>query len=167
MTQEMNESTPQKSFDRREAALNHCKKLERGQKLSATSFQWAYFLSQFAAVVFSGITPILILLDNTPKYVQAIPPAIASIAAGLAVYNWRVSGVRSRIAAESLESERLDYELRIGSKYGSHLPDDEALVNFRDNVTKINLGVLREWQSVVIQEANQPNHSKSESQEGL
>ncbi len=163
MTQEMNESTSPKTIDRHQIALDHCRKLERGQKTSATSFQCAYFLSQFAAVVFSGIPPILILLEHTPKYVQAIPPAVASIAAGLAVYNWRLSGVRSRIAAEALESERLNYELRVGSDYGSHLSEDEALTNFRNNVTKINLGVLQEWKSVVIKEANQPDQSKSEA----
>jgi hypothetical protein len=88
-------------------------------------------ISQFAAVVFSGITPILILLDNTPKFVQAIPPAIASISAGLAVYNWRASGVRSTIALASLESERLHYELRVGTEYGSERSEEEALASFR------------------------------------
>ena len=61
--------------------IEHCKKCERHHKLAATSFRWAYFISQFAAVVFSGITPILILMDNIPKSIQAIPPAIASISA--------------------------------------------------------------------------------------
>lgn len=145
-----------------EKALAYCLELERGQRLSATAFQWAYFFSQFAAVVFSGITPILILLDNTPKFVQAIPPAIASISAGLAVYNWRSSGVRSRIALASLESERLNYELRVGSDYGSDRSDEEALANFRNKVTQINLGVLRDWERVVLEEANKLKLSKTE-----
>lgn len=146
-----------------EMVLEYCRKLEEGQRLSATAFQWAYFFSQFAAVVFSGVTPILILLDNTPKFVQAIPPAIASISAGLAVYNWRASGVRSRIALASLESERLSYELRVGPEYGSGVPDEEALAHFKNKVTQINLGVLRDWERVVLEEANKPKSPAPES----
>ena len=147
----------------REKALEYCLELERGQRLSATAFQWAYFFSQFAAVVFSGITPILILLDNTPKFVQAIPPAIASISAGLAVYNWRSSSVRSRIALASLENERLNYELRVGPEYGSGVSEEQALAHFREKVTQINLGVLRDWERVVLEEVNRLKVSKPEA----
>jgi uncharacterized protein YheU (UPF0270 family) len=163
MVGEIKDSSQNKEKAPRERALEYCLKLERGQRLSATAFQWAYFFSQFAAVVFSGITPILILLDNTPKFVQAIPPAIASISAGLAVYNWRSSSVRSRIALASLESERLNYELRVGTDYGSEHSEEEALAHFRNKVTQINLGVLRDWERVVLEEASNLEPSKAES----
>lgn len=151
---------------KRRKALEYCRTLEQGQRLSASAFQWAYFLSQFAAVVFSGITPILILLENTPKYIQAIPPAIASISAGLAVYNWRSSSVRSRIALASLESERLNYELRVGDAYNSGVSDEEALARFRENVTKINLDLLRNWEKLVLKE-NNSEHLKREPSDHL
>jgi len=142
-------------------ALEHCQKWEKHYKIGGTCFQLAYFLSQFAAVVLSGITPILILMDNTPKYVQAIPPAVASIAAGLAVYNWRVSWVRSRRAADSLENERVNFELRIGQDYNSNLPDEKAIENFRRNVLKIQNETLEKWEQVVIQEVNENKESPS------
>ncbi len=133
-------------------AIEHCKKHERHHKLAATSFRWGYFLSQFAAVVFSGITPILILMDNIPKSMQAIPPAIASISAGLSVYNWRLSSVRSQRAATLLENERLNFELRISSCYSQSLEDEIAIANFIKNVMQVQNQVLDEWEKVVLKE---------------
>ncbi len=145
-----------------QVALEHCQKWERHYRLAGTGFQWAYFLSQFAAVVLSGITPILILMDNTPKYVQAIPPAVASISAGLAVYNWRLSWVRSRRAADSLENERVNFELRIGPDYNSSLPDEKAIENFRRNVMQMQNETLEEWEKVVVKGDSKSNTSQSD-----
>ncbi|MEH2180504.1 SLATT domain-containing protein [Nostoc sp.] len=143
-----------------QVALEHCKKWEKYYRLSSTGFQWAYFISQFAAVALSGITPILILMDNTPKYVQAIPPAIASISASLAVYNWRSSWVRSRCGANSLENERLNFELRIGSDYSLNLPDEVAIENFRKNVMRVQNQTLEEWEKIVVKESEKSNISQ-------
>lgn len=139
--------------------IEHCKKCEKHHKLAATGFQWGYFLSQFAAVVFSGITPILILMDNIPKPIQAIPPAIASISAGLSVYNWRLSSVRSRRALNLLENERLNFELRIGTCYNHSLSDEVALENFRKNVMQVQNQVLDEWEKVIVKETDNKNMS--------
>ena len=140
--------------DASKIVIEHCKKCERYHKLAATSFRWGYFLSQFAAVVFSGITPILILMDNVPKYVQAIPPAIASISAGLSVYNWRLSSVRSQRAATLLENERLNFELRVGKCYSHSLASEAAIANFMKNVMQVQNQVLDEWEKVVVKETD-------------
>ncbi|BDA71641.1 hypothetical protein CAL7716_058070 [Calothrix sp. PCC 7716] len=148
---------PTETVNPSQIVIEYCKKYERHHKLAATSFRCAYFISQFAAVVFSGITPILILMDSIPKSLQAIPPAIASISAGLSVYNWRLSSVRSARAATLLENERLNFELRIGESYSQTLPDDTAIANFRKNVMQVQTQVLDDWEKIVIKDADSQN----------
>jgi hypothetical protein len=137
---------------KKKQALDECKRLEESYGSAATGFQWAYFLSQFIAVVFSGITPILILMDNIPKHFQAAPPALASIAAGLSVYNWRLNWTRNKITSESLKNERLNFDMRVTSDYESTLTDEAALGNFRKNVMRFNLEAMNEWQQTILKE---------------
>lgn len=98
-------------------------------------------------------------MDNIPKSIQAIPPAIASISAGLSVYNWRLSSVRSARAATLLENERLNFELRVSESYSQSLPLEIAIANFRKNVTQVQTQVLDEWEKVVVKEADNPDIS--------
>ena len=117
--------------EKKEQALKECERLEESYGSAATGFQWAYFLSQFIAVVFSGITPILILMDNIPKHFQAAPPALASIAAGLSVYNWRLNWTRNKITSESLKNERLNFGV-------AHLKEEQVKSEEREKSMKTN-----------------------------
>lgn len=146
---EGNQSSKQ---EKTQKALDECIRLEKNYEKAASAFQSSYFISQFIAVVFSGVTPILILMDNMPKYVQAIPPALASIAAGVSVYNWRLNWARNRITSESLKSERLNFEMRVTAEYDSKLTDDVALGNFRRNVVNLHLQAMREWEEAIVKQ---------------
>ncbi len=76
------------------------------------------------------------------------------------VSNWRSSWVRSRRAANSLENERLNFELRIGSNYSLNLPDEVAIENFRKNVMRVQNQTLEEWEKIVVKESEKSNISQ-------
>lgn len=133
-------------------AVEECKRLEKYYDKSAIAFQASYFLSQLIAVVFSGITPILILTDNMPKYVQATPPAMASIAAGLSVYRWRSKWASNKVTSEALRHERINFEIRATELYKEDLSDDVALGNFRNRIMQAHLTSLKEWKSDIEKE---------------
>src|SRR5215831_4082247 len=62
-------------------------------------------LSQTLVIILSGITPVLILATDC-KVVQAIPPAVASILAGVVgIFQWQEDWRRRGLALEALKSE--------------------------------------------------------------
>lgn len=138
--------------DKKQQALKECIRLEKDYEKAAAAFQSSYFVSQFVAVVFSGIAPILILVDHVPKYMQAIPPALASIAAGVSVYNWRLNWARNRITSESLKNERLNFDMRVTADYDAKMSDDVALGNFRKRVMSLHLKAIRDWEQSIVKE---------------
>jgi Protein of unknown function (DUF4231) len=152
--------------EKKQQALKECMRLEKNYESASAAFQSSYFLSQFVAVVFSGITPILILMDNVPKYVQAVPPALASISAGVSVYDWRLNWARNRFSSESLKSERLNFDMRVTSDYDSKLTDEAALGNFRKNVMSIHHQAMREWEQAIVKQDMSGEESTKNGNEG-
>ena len=80
---------------------------ERARNLNKTS----YYGAQAAIIILSGITPLLLLL-KLPPIVAAVPPATASIAAGLAnSFRYRERYVTSKVTFEELKFEHTKFEL--------------------------------------------------------
>jgi Protein of unknown function (DUF4231) len=70
-------------------------------------------LFQSAAIALAAATPVLILWSSVPKAVQALPAALASIAAGLVrTFRWLQNKTRFAYTAEALKSERILFETR-------------------------------------------------------
>jgi hypothetical protein len=102
-------------------------------------------ISQVATVGLSALTPILILAASVPKWAQALPAALATIAATLdSIFHWREHWVRRAYTLEALQAELARFETRT-STYGQHLGDEEALSTFVERITTLNVTEVINW----------------------
>jgi Protein of unknown function (DUF4231) len=121
-----------------------------------SSRQWrAFAVFQSAAVVLGGLTPVLILWSDLPKAVQALPAALAAVAAGLVgIFRWNDNKARYSFTAEALKSERVKYATRTGPNYGRDRSDDEALDRFVGRIEDLAMTEVAEWRSEFARAAN-------------
>ena len=107
---------------------------------------WTFAVFQTAAVLLGGLTPVLILWSELPKALQALPAALAAVAAGLVgIFRPLHNKVRYSFTAEALKSERVRYATRTGPLYGRELSADEALDNFVARIEDISMTEVGEW----------------------
>jgi hypothetical protein len=67
-------------------------------------------------VLLSGLTPVLILWTSLPKPLQALPSALAAVAAGVAgSFSWRDNRVRWKATQELLKSELSLFDVSAGT----------------------------------------------------
>ena len=145
---------------RRAKALERCAQqvewYERHARIASRSFT----VFQAAAIVLGALTPVLILVTNLPKAVQALPAALASIAAGLvAMFRWLENRTRFSYTAEALKSERLKFETRTTPSYATSLADERALENFVARIEEISLREVAEWRSQLAEPRGRENAS--------
>jgi Protein of unknown function (DUF4231) len=105
-----------------------------------------YQVFQTATIVLGGLTPILVLWTSLPKTIQALPAALASVAAGLSgVFGWRDDWVRFAHTAEALKSERIYFQTRTGERYRRELDDDDVLENLVAAIEQLATSEVSEW----------------------
>ncbi|PSB65502.1 hypothetical protein C7B61_11215, partial [filamentous cyanobacterium CCP1] len=150
------EVIPKQVRSRNEKALDFCDQLVNYYERNRSFNRRAYSVSQAAAVILSGVTPILILLPNVPKAVQAIPPAIASVAAGLNAFQYREKWIRCKSTAESLKVEKLKFELRISDDYSQNLPEEVVVFNFVNRVDALHSAQIQQWRNSQLEEFAKP-----------
>jgi hypothetical protein len=111
--------------------------------------EWILFIIfQSAAITLAAATPVLILWSSLPKPLQALPAALASVAAGLVgTFHWLQNKTRFAYTAEALKSERVLFETRTAPRYGLSLSDDEALAAFVVRVEEISMTEVSEWRA--------------------
>ena len=108
--------------------------------------------SQTAAVILSAAAAILILASELPKWVTAIPAAVASLAAGLnGIYLWREDWVRWLATAQALRTELANYQTRHPERYGVNLSSDEALNHLVERVQSLVDAETLQWQHLAMQ----------------
>jgi len=133
---------------RRRAALQRWEEQVRWYE-RYSSREWRFFaVFQTAAIVLAAATPCLILWSSIPKGVQALPAALASVAAGLVgTFRWLENKSRFAYTAEALKSERVLYETRTPPRYGPGVTDDEALAAFVSRVEEISMAEVSDWRT--------------------
>src|SRR2546421_3478222 len=67
---------------RRKKAIDRCVQQIEWYEAHGSRESFFYRFFQTCAIVFGGLTPILILWSDVPKPLQALPAALAAIAAG-------------------------------------------------------------------------------------
>jgi hypothetical protein len=135
--------------DRRlQAALDRCSE-QIGWYTRYARREWVLFIVfQSAAIALAAATPVLILWSSLPKPLQALPAALASVAAGLVgTFHWLQNKTRFAYTAEALKSERVLFETRTPPRYGPELTDDEALSAFVVRVEEISMTEVSEWRA--------------------
>jgi hypothetical protein len=117
---------------------------ERQMKLDRIKYQ----VLQGVAVIFGGLTPILVLANTWPKWLQAAPSAVASICVGLIGFaQWRENWIRFAATAEALKHERSLLDTRTGA-YGPGLEDQLVLETFVQAIENLSLAETEGWKQL-------------------
>ena len=119
-----------------------------------------YYTLQLATVVFSGITPILVLVDKLDvgiswfKWLPVIFPAIASIVASIVTsFPFQENSVSANTTVELLEAEQEKFILGVTESYRCYDLNDEtqrqqkakqAIENFIIQMNNIHLNQVQE-----------------------
>lgn len=133
-------------------SLVFSQKLIENYKRTIAFNMFGYYGSQSAVIILSGITPLLILF-KIPSEMAAIPPAIASVAAGLSnTFRYRDKYVISKITLEELVFERKKFELGLSPYEKKEVEDENSQQNvvgvFIRNFEIIHRQRMEEWQKI-------------------
>jgi hypothetical protein len=119
-----------------------------------------YRFSQISVIALGALTPVLIMFSESvspsiPKWLQALPAAVASIVAGLtAAFNPRENWVSRAVALEALQGELFKFKTQTSELYSPEIDSQKALDNFVQRVAQINQDELGNWRSLQLQEAS-------------
>lgn len=107
-----------------QVALERCDELIAWYTEEGRRQRRAFQTFQAAAILLSGITPILILvLPPTLDGWAALPAALASIAVGLSgIFQWKENYIRFAYTGEALKSERIKFVTRTTTEPASIHP---------------------------------------------
>jgi hypothetical protein len=145
---------------RRALVVDDCQKMIDWYEKNKRVPRRLYYVSQTATIVLSAVTPVLILWEELPKAVQALPAAVAGIAAGLnAVYRWRENWVLRAHTSELMKRELVKFRARASEHYRADLGEQEAIDNFVGRIESITMGELSEWRVLQLQSAKEGHKS--------
>jgi hypothetical protein len=106
----------------------------------------AYQILQVCVIVFSGLTPILILMSDVPKPLQALPAALAAILAGvMATFHVHDNYVRFGHTCEAMQSEVVKYETQAAPEYGPDVDEQTRLERFVRTMERTIMSEVTGW----------------------
>lgn len=135
-------------------ALARCDELIAWYTKEGRRQRLAFQTFQVAAILLSGITPILILLlPDTLDAWAALPAALAAIAIGLVgIFQWKENYVRFAYTSEAIKSERNKFVTRTTRDYDLKLDQHAALGHFVTRVEALVMNEVTDWRGL-MQEA--------------
>lgn len=166
----------------REKALLYCQELIEDYKKTRGWARILYYVLQMTTIVFSGVTPILVLVDkleagqNWLRWLPVICPAIASIVASVVTsFPFQKNWIAANRAVELLEAEQEKFILGITQSYRCYDTVDEkeqqlkaqqAIENFIVQVNIIHLQLLSESENSRKDEQQQIQNEQYASNAG-
>ncbi|MDP5018990.1 DUF4231 domain-containing protein [Anabaena sp. UHCC 0187] len=158
----------------RAKALEYCQELINDYKSSRNLARNLYYVLQISTVIFSGITPILVLVDKLEagqawlKWLPVICPAIASIVASIVTsFPFQKNSMAANTVVELLEAEQEKFILGISPAYRCYdIPEEakqqqkvsQAIEQFINQVNNIHLQQVQQ-----NTDSDQENKEKQES----
>ncbi|MEB3358412.1 MAG: DUF4231 domain-containing protein [Synechococcales bacterium] len=143
----------------RTRAIQYCQELIDDYKNTRRNSRNIYYLFQISSIVFSGVTPILVLLDkvdlNLPwiKWLPVIFPAIASVVTSLSTsFPFQKNWMAANTSVELLEAEQEKFILGVTPAYRFFdLPDatdrkrkvQESVESFITQINTIHLNQVQ------------------------
>ena len=154
------------NFEKREAAaLEACRASMVWFTKNKRIARNLYYTSQAAIITLSALTPVLILITDLPKWAQALPAALAAIAAAMSnSFNWKENWIRRSSTLEFMIAEQVRYETRASPAYSLDLSQDEALDNFVQNMTALNLMEVSNWERAFNKQATKEDQPQKGTQ---
>lgn len=149
------DNTPETPY---QMALARCDELIEWYTKEGRRQRIAFQSFQVAAIVLSGLTPILILLlpEKWDAW-AALPAALAAIAVGmLGIFQWKENYIRFAYTSEALKSEKVKFETQTTNEYDKNLDPQTILSNFVIRVEALVMGEVSDWRGL-MQEAMEAN----------
>lgn len=141
-------------------ALRYCQDLIDDYKRTRRNSRNIYYISQISTTIFSGITPILVVverLDSGPSWFKWLPvvfPAIAAIVSSIVTsFPFQEKWIEANKTVELLEAEQEKFILGITDAYRSYNVNDtnqrqtrtkQSIENFIVKVNSIHLKQIQE-----------------------
>jgi hypothetical protein len=166
----------------REKALQYSHELIDDYKKIRGSSRNIYYSLQLITVIFSGITPILVLVDKLDvgiswfKWLPVLFPAIASIVASIVTsFPFQENSVAANTTVELLEAEQEKFILGVTDPYRCYDIDDEtqrqqkakqAIENYIIQVNNIHLKQVQELSKTKSSEEKTESSQFVESNQG-
>jgi uncharacterized membrane protein len=151
-------------------ALEYCQNLINDYKRVRDLSRTIYYILQITTVVFSGITPILVLVDKIEagqtwlKWLPVICPAIASILASIVTsFPFQKNWVAANTVVERLEAEEEKFVLGVTQPY--RLCDISDEVQQQKNVSQALEYFIQQVNNIHFEQVQQNNAPQSEKQE--
>lgn len=161
----------------RTKALKYCNDLVKDYKKTRQQSQVLYYSLQLSTIIFSGVTPILVLVDKLEtgqpwlKWLPVICPAIASIVASIVTsFPFQELSIAANTTVELLEAEQEKFILGVGQSYRSYdaTSDNEeqqksiqAIENFIIEVNNIHLKQVQQQKNQNESSVNSTSESSS------
>lgn len=116
-----------------------------------------FHLFQTTAIALGALTPVLIVVSNLPKAIQALPAAISTISVGLmASFHWQENWIRCSYVYERIRGDRYQFLTRTGPY--RRLNDEDALERFVTNIDHIAQGEVLQWRGLFTHHDNRDYH---------
>jgi hypothetical protein len=152
----MEQSSTGNFTERQQLALSRYQELIQWYEKHKRSQRRVYQLLQGCVILFSGLTPILILIDQTPKALQALPAALAGIfTAILATFRFQDNYVRFGLTLELLKSELFRYEMKAARAYAPGVDEQKALERFVEKMEDLIRAEVMDWRQTVLNKEEQ------------
>lgn len=134
----------------RDIALKRCKDLlDHYLRLKMESHNRSS-RTQFASLLLTAITPVLLLIPINGEYVKILAAATsagAAVSTGLlSIYGWRETYVRSGYTYHALESEMNRYLTQASDDY-ANLDEEKAAQSFSKRIEEIYMVEVTDWRS--------------------
>ena len=161
----------------RTKALKYCDDLVKDYKKTRQQSQVLYYSLQLSTIIFSGVTPILVLVDKLEtgqpwlKWLPVICPAIASIVASIVTsFPFQELSIAANTTVELLEAEQEKFILGVGQSYRAYDATSEneeqqksiqAIENFIIEVNNIHLKQVQQQKNQNESSVTTNNESSS------
>jgi hypothetical protein len=162
---QINNFTPVKA-----QALQYCQDLIEDYRRIRNLSRTIYYVLQITTVVFSGITPILVLVDKIEarqtwlKWLPVICPAIASILASIVTsFPFQKNWVAANTVVELLEAEAEKFILGVTQPYRIYDSADE--VQQQQKASQALEYFIQQVNNIHFQQVQQSSDTQSEKQE--
>ena len=128
-------------------AVNHCEARVAWFVKHKDLALYPYYALQMAILILTAITPVLILVEGIPKPLQALPAALAAIAAGaIGIAQMRETAGAFEVTATQLKAELLLFQTRAGVYARVADPTGQ----FIETIARIESETTAEWRNRLI-----------------
>lgn len=136
--------------DRIRKALLYCSKQIKFYEKQKNFNRIFFHNFQISTIIFSALTPILVLIEQVPFWAKIIPPiSVAILVSIMSVFKFKEDWTRTSVVYLKLKMEYRLFALRISENYKIKKSSEEILENFVLRIQNLCLEEVVGWKETV------------------